>query len=81
MSQNSALYQISKAGTLAIPKLAKVLKLVKSKGGNVNQELPIQLKIGDEFTHHNMFICPVTKEISDKENPPMLLKCGHCMSK
>ena len=30
---------------------------------------------------HSIFICPVSKEISNQDNPPMLLTCGHVISK
>ncbi len=37
--------------------------------------------MGNDFKYHSIFICPVTKEFSTPENPPMLLKCGHVISK
>jgi len=82
MSQESVLFQLSKAGTLAIPKLSKTLTQIKKvRLDKSSNELPIQLKLGDEFIHHGIFICPVTRELSEQDNPPMLLKCGHCISK
>lgn len=46
-----------------------------------NNELPYEVELGRDFKFHNIFICPVTKEISMKDNPPMLLTCGHVISK
>jgi len=82
MSQESGLYQITKAGTLAIPKMAKVLGIIKGKDDWLaNKEMPCEVELGPEFTFHNVFICPVSKEISTPDNPPMLLTCGHVVSK
>lgn len=47
----------------------------------VTKELPIDIEFGSEFKFHNIFICPVSKEVSNKDNPPMLLTCGHAISK
>jgi len=43
--------------------------------------LPCEIDLGREFKFHDIFICPVSKEISQKDNNPMLLMCGHVMSK
>lgn len=68
MSQESGLYLTTKASMLAIPKLSKVATIIK---GNDNLiEMPIDAELGREFKFHNIFICPVSKEISTKDNPP-----------
>jgi hypothetical protein len=46
-----------------------------------NNELPIDVELGKDFKFHNIFICPVSKEISTRDNPPMLLVCGHSLCK
>lgn len=28
-----------------------------------------------------MLICPISKEVTTNENPPVLLECGHAISK
>ncbi len=45
------------------------------------KELPIESEFPKEFQFHSIFICPVSKEISTKDNPPMLLTCGHAIAK
>jgi hypothetical protein len=58
------------------------------KGGgdwlkSAHAELPIEIDLGEEFRFHDVFICPVSKEASGlcSSNPPMLLSCGHVVSK
>jgi hypothetical protein len=67
---------------MALPKLAKVLSLIKGKEELIhNKELPCEVELGRDFMFHNIFICPVSKELSNSDNPPMLLICGHAVSK
>ena len=33
--------------------------------------------MGKEFTYYSVFTCPVSKDQSTPENPPMMLPCGH----
>lgn len=47
----------------------------------VHNEIPIEVDLGPDFKFHDIFFCPVSKEISQKDNNPMLLVCGHVMSK
>ena len=46
-----------------------------------NNELPVEVPLGKEFVFNSIFACPVSKEQSSAENPPMMLPCGHCLSK
>jgi len=58
------------------------MQLIKGKDDWItNNELPIDIELGKDFKFHNIFLCPVTKEISTKDNPPQLLTCGHTISK
>ena len=46
------------------------------------KEMPCEVNLGCDFSFHNIFICPVSKETSNPQgNNPMLLKCGHVISK
>jgi hypothetical protein len=62
---------ITKASTLALPKLAKVMQVIKGKTDWItHNELPCDVELGKEFKFHNIFMCPVSKEMSTKDNPP-----------
>jgi len=37
----------------------------------------VEVDLGPEFQFHSVFACPVSREQSTKENPPMMLPCGH----
>jgi hypothetical protein len=40
-----------------------------------------ELELGREFVFHSVFACPVSREQSSPDNPPMLLPCGHVLAK
>ena len=73
----SPLLKTIQAGTYAIPKLAKIRKIIKPD----QKELPCEVLLGPKFQFHNVFICPVAKEAALASNSPQLLKCGHVISK
>lgn len=83
VSQESGLLLTTQASVLALPKLSKVITMLKGSQdfGHSKELPPLDLDLGREFKFHNIFICPVSKEVSDKSNPPMLLICGHVVSK
>jgi len=70
------------AGTLALPKLAKLatnLQKMKKQSWTACEQLPVEIDLGPEFIYRSIFACPVSKEQSTPENPPMLLPCGHVL--
>lgn len=52
-------------------------------GGNGNDNddddaaLPVDLNLGPEFAFTTIFSCPVSRDTATRDNPPMLLPCGH----
>ena len=45
------------------------------------EELPIEVPVPVSLERHSTFVCPISKEITTEENPPMLLVCGHVISR
>eukprot|EP00736_Rhodelphis_marinus_P007223 Rmarinus@m.20045 len=71
------------AGTAALPSL---LKLATVQGKSLTEwqhqaTLPVEIPFGVEYRFHSVFTCPVSRENATKENPPMLLPCGHVLCK
>lgn len=81
LSIESPLLKTIQASVYAIPKLAKVRKIIAKDGCKATKELPIDIDLGDEFKFHDVFVCPVAKEVAMGQNTPQLLACGHVISK
>ncbi|KAJ6233454.1 hypothetical protein M0813_29759 [Anaeramoeba flamelloides] len=75
---HSPLEVLCQAGESSVPVLKKVSGLVSI---NTGDELPMEIPVDNKFKFHSSFICPVSKERSTPKNPPVLLKCGHVISK
>ncbi|KAE9012478.1 hypothetical protein PR003_g15142 [Phytophthora rubi] len=67
------------AGVSALPAMRKLMSVMDSKLADWTsiEELPVEIPIAKELRFHNVFSCPVSKEESTPDNPPILLKCGH----
>lgn len=70
------------AGAHALPSLLKLATLMGNKKPNSWQQmeqLPVEIELGKGFHFHSIFACPVSREQSSTDNPPMLLPCGHVL--
>ncbi|KAF9451079.1 hypothetical protein P691DRAFT_724908 [Macrolepiota fuliginosa MF-IS2] len=68
-------------GALArIEKGRKVMRERKSEWSQ-KDELPIEIPLPPENRYHSIFACPVSKEQATDQNPPMMMMCGHVISK
>mmetsp|Transcript_28008 Transcript_28008/g.27681 ORF Transcript_28008/g.27681 Transcript_28008/m.27681 type:complete len:99 (+) Transcript_28008:851-1147(+) len=63
--------------------MPEMIQLANITGGNKiwTQPMPTELNLDPKLRFHSIFVCPVSREISTPENPPMLLPCGHMISK
>jgi E3 ubiquitin-protein transferase RMND5 len=71
------------AGTIALPVLLKMSSIMREKHTEWSSEgeLPVEIPLPANYHFHSIFTCPVSKEQSTEQNPPMLLTCGHCFCK
>ncbi|KAK8556733.1 hypothetical protein V6N13_064742 [Hibiscus sabdariffa] len=71
------------AGIQALPPLLKFMTVMSGKKQEWQsmKQLPVPVELGKEFQFHSIFVCPVSKEQSTDDNPPMLMPCGHVLCK
>nr|GMD02717.1 protein RMD5 homolog [Ipomoea batatas] len=82
-SRKSPLSVAIAAGVDGLPtllKLAHVMAAKKQEWQSMKQ-LPVPVELGKEFQFHSVFVCPVSRDQGNEENPPMLLPCGHVLCK
>ena len=82
LSAESPLYIASTAGSIALPTLLKLQKVMESKRAEwtTAQELPADIPLPPGYLFHAIFVCPVSKEQTTDENPPMMMPCGHVVA-
>ncbi|ETS74774.1 hypothetical protein PFICI_13258 [Pestalotiopsis fici W106-1] len=83
LSAESPLYVAATAGAIALPQLMKFLNAVKGKGTEwtTSQEMAFETPLPKSMIYHSIFVCPVSKEQSTVDNPPVLIECGHVLAK
>lgn len=71
------------AGFQGLPPLLKFMTVMagKKQEWQSMKQLPVPVELDREFQFHSIFVCPVSKEQSTDENPPMLMPCGHVLCK
>jgi hypothetical protein len=53
----------------------------QAEGGEGDVEIPVELPLPSAMQYHSSFACPVTRQACGPDNPPMLLPCGHLLSR
>jgi E3 ubiquitin-protein transferase RMND5 len=85
VNKDSSLEIIINSGCFALPALMNLKQImVKNHVSGVwsgRNELPIEIDLGPQYRYHSTFTCPILKQPSTDQNPPMKLKCGHVISK
>lgn len=73
------------AGSIALPALLNINQIISNQNvQNVWQsrdELPVEIDLGRNLQYHSTFSCPILKQQSTENNPPMKLVCGHVISR
>ncbi len=82
LSAESPLYLAVTAGALALPRLMKYMLATRSKGTEWTTagELPFETPLPESMLFHSIFVCPVSKEQTTADNPPMVIPCGHMLA-
>ncbi|KAH7351632.1 hypothetical protein KP509_19G006900 [Ceratopteris richardii] len=82
-SYESPLQVTLAAGMQALPTLLKMATVLASKKQEwqLLKQLPVEIELSKEFQFHSIFACPVSKDQSTAENPPMLMPCCHVLCK
>lgn len=70
------------AGCLAMPTLLKLSRVLATKGQRLSdlQQLPVEIPLGPDYVFHTVFACPVAREATAPDDPPMMLPCGLVLS-
>ncbi|KAG9243316.1 CTLH/CRA C-terminal to lish motif domain-containing protein [Calycina marina] len=83
LSAESPLYIAATAGAVALPALLKLALIVREKRTEwtTKDELPVEIPLPSSMIFHAIFVCPVSKEQTTDNNPPMMMPCGHVVAK
>ena len=82
LSADSPLYIAATAGAIALPTLQKLQNIMQQKRTEwtTENELPVEIPLPPSYQFHSIFVCPVSKEQTTDQNPPMMMPCGHVIA-
>lgn len=73
------------AGCIALPALLNINQILSNQGvqnvWQLRDELPVEIELGRKLQFHSTFSCPILKQQTTENNPPMRLVCGHVISR
>ncbi|KAL9595569.1 MAG: hypothetical protein Q9219_006365 [cf. Caloplaca sp. 3 TL-2023] len=82
LSADSPLYIAATAGAIALPHFSKLQVIMKDKRTEwtTQHEIPVEVPLPPSYRFHSIFVCPVSKEQTTDQNPPMMMPCGHVVA-
>lgn len=85
INKDSPLSVVVNAGCTALPALLNLKQVMLSRQvmgiWSGRDELPIEIDLDPENRYHSIFACPILRQQSSEDNPPMRLICGHVISR
>lgn len=85
INKDSPLSVVVNAGCVALPALLNLKQVMATRQvmsiWTARDELPIEIDLEPENRYHSVFSCPILRQQSTEDNPPMKLVCGHVISR
>ncbi|XP_064630034.1 E3 ubiquitin-protein ligase RMND5A-like isoform X2 [Lineus longissimus] len=85
LSVESPLAVSIRAGCMALPPLLNIKQVMQQRQcsgvWSAKDELPVEIDLGSECRYHSVFACPILRQQSTENNPPVRLLCGHVISR
>ncbi|GAM21568.1 hypothetical protein SAMD00019534_047430 [Acytostelium subglobosum LB1] len=80
LPQESPLAITVTVGVKSLPTFIKLASFSVLKDAN-DDSLTVDIHVDQKYKFHSIFSCPVSREQSTKNNPPVILQCGHLLAK
>jgi len=85
LSVESPLSVSTRAGCTALPALLNIKQVMAARQctdvWSAKDELPIEIDLGKDCRYHSIFACPILRQQTTRNNPPVRLICGHVISR